>query len=159
MQFFSSSGGTSTLRHLPVHASAERGADAWSLPLHSPLPGENQSCSGVARAFPGGRVAHPEGQNEEENSKVWGEIRKQLLTFEEKLRKVEPLPTRECEAGYGLAVLDLPLFVISTIHVLLLFMECASRLELVGLNKYFWHTCIYKVTMTCFTTRHIQRGG
>ena len=32
-------GGTSTLRHLPVHASAERGAGAplWSLPLqHSP---------------------------------------------------------------------------------------------------------------------------
>ena len=27
--------------------------------------------SGVARAFPGGRVAHPEGQNEEENSRVW----------------------------------------------------------------------------------------
>ena len=25
--------------------------------------------SGVARAFPGGRVAHPEGQNEEENKK------------------------------------------------------------------------------------------
>ena len=24
-------------------------------------------CSGVARAFPGGRLAHPEGQNEEEN--------------------------------------------------------------------------------------------
>ena len=23
--------------------------------------------SGVARAFPGGRVAHPKGQNEEEN--------------------------------------------------------------------------------------------
>ena len=23
--------------------------------------------SGVARAFPGGRVAHPEGQNEDEN--------------------------------------------------------------------------------------------
>ena len=23
--------------------------------------------SGVARAFPGGRLAHPEGQNEEEN--------------------------------------------------------------------------------------------
>ena len=57
----------------------------------------------------------------------------------------------------GKAVLDLPLFVICTIHVLLLFLECASRLEHVGLNKYFWH--IYKVTMTCFTTRHIQRGG
>ena len=25
------------------------------------------SFSGVARAFPGGRLAHPEGQNEEEN--------------------------------------------------------------------------------------------
>ena len=25
------------------------------------------SASGVARAFPGGRLAHPEGQNEEEN--------------------------------------------------------------------------------------------
>ena len=25
--------------------------------------------SGVAEAFPGGRVAHPEGQNEEENAK------------------------------------------------------------------------------------------
>ena len=24
-------------------------------------------ASGIARAFPGGRVAHPEGQNEEEN--------------------------------------------------------------------------------------------
>ena len=24
-------------------------------------------CSGVARAFPGGRLAHPEDQNEEEN--------------------------------------------------------------------------------------------
>ena len=27
------------------------------------------TTSGVARAFPGGRVAHPEGQNEEENEK------------------------------------------------------------------------------------------
>ena len=40
---------------------------------------------------------------------------------------------------------------------LLLFLECASRLQHVGLNKYFWH--IYKVTMTFFTTRHIQGGG
>ena len=40
---FSSSGGHIHLRHLPVHASAERGAGAplWSLPLqHSPLPGK-----------------------------------------------------------------------------------------------------------------------
>ena len=27
-------------------------------------------CSGVARAFPGGRLAHPEGQNEEENKSL-----------------------------------------------------------------------------------------
>ena len=26
--------------------------------------------SGVARAFPGGRLAHPEDQNEEENEKI-----------------------------------------------------------------------------------------
>ena len=33
-------GGTSTLRHFPVHASAERGAGVpiWSLPLQLPLP-------------------------------------------------------------------------------------------------------------------------
>ena len=29
--------------------------------------------SGVARAFPGGRVAHPESQNEEENEKKFEE--------------------------------------------------------------------------------------
>ena len=55
--------------------------------------------SGVARAFPGGRPAHPEGQNEEKISKVWG--RKKLSKFEEKMRKVELLPTQNFEAGYG----------------------------------------------------------
>ena len=30
---------------------------------------KRQPISGVARAFPGGRLAHPEGQNEEENEK------------------------------------------------------------------------------------------
>ena len=34
--------------------------------------------SGVARAFPGGRLAHPEGQNEEENKTVWGKIDRNL---------------------------------------------------------------------------------
>ena len=41
-------GSTPTLRHLPVHASAERGAGAplWSLPLqHSPLPGKSSPGS------------------------------------------------------------------------------------------------------------------
>ena len=28
---------------------------------------DTENISGVARAFPGGRLAHPEGQNEEEN--------------------------------------------------------------------------------------------
>ena len=31
--------------------------------------------SGVARVFPGGRVAHPDDQNEEENEEIWGKIR------------------------------------------------------------------------------------
>ena len=28
---------------------------------------QNEVASGVARAFPGGQLTHPEGQNEEEN--------------------------------------------------------------------------------------------
>ena len=55
MHYFSSSGFTSTLRHLPVHASAERGAGAllWSLPLqHSPPPpGEKQSLIWLCLSF------------------------------------------------------------------------------------------------------------
>ena len=36
---------------------------------HQPVESAKWGCisSGVARAFPGGRVAHPKGQNEEEN--------------------------------------------------------------------------------------------
>ena len=39
------------------------------LSIQSPwrAAGDPRLASGVARAFPGGRVAHPEGQNEEEN--------------------------------------------------------------------------------------------
>ena len=48
--------------------------------------------------FLGRRVAHPEGQNEEENK---SSLRKNLSKFEDKMRKVELLPTRDCEAGYG----------------------------------------------------------
>ena len=57
--------------------------------------------SGVARAFPGGRVAHPEGQNEEENKWSMRKNKKNWLKFEEKMRKVELLHTRDGEAGYG----------------------------------------------------------
>ena len=34
------------------------------------------STSGVAKAFPSGRLAHPEGQNEEENKKKIGKNKK-----------------------------------------------------------------------------------
>ena len=53
--------------------------------------------SGEVRTFLGGRLAHPEGQNEEENKyslKNWSK-------FDEKMRKVELLSTRDCDAGYG----------------------------------------------------------
>ena len=56
--------------------------------------------SGVARTFPGGRVAHPESQNEEENKYSLRKNKKNWPKFEEKIRKVELLPTRACEAGY-----------------------------------------------------------
>ena len=65
----------------------------WSLWL-----GRQYKNSGVARAFPGGQLAHPEGQNEEENK---SSLRKNWSKFEEKMRKVELLPTWDCEAGYG----------------------------------------------------------
>ena len=40
--------------------------------------------NGVARAFPGGQLAHPESQNEEENEKSLRKIKKKKLSkFEE----------------------------------------------------------------------------
>ena len=57
--------------------------------------------SGVARAFPGGRAAHPENQNEEEKESSLRKNKINWSKFEEKMRKVELLPTRDCEAGYG----------------------------------------------------------
>ena len=63
-----------------------------------------QSPSGVARALPGRWVAHPESQNEEENEKSVRKSKKQWSKFGEKMRKVELLPTRDCEAGYSPAV-------------------------------------------------------
>ena len=52
-------------------------------------------------AFPGGRAAHPENQNEEENEWSLRKNRINWSKFEEKMRKVELLPTQDCEAGYG----------------------------------------------------------
>ena len=53
-------------------------------------------------AFPGGRGAHPESQNEEENVKSLRKNKKKWSKFGEKMRKVERLPTRDCEASYAL---------------------------------------------------------
>ena len=36
---------------------------------YNPRPPKEAVTSGVARAFPGGRLAHPEGQKEEETEK------------------------------------------------------------------------------------------
>ena len=59
------------------------------------------SYSGVARAFPGGRAAHPEDQNEEENEE---KLRKNERSYR-KMRKDwgnHPIfPAREWEASYG----------------------------------------------------------
>ena len=46
--------------------------------------------SGIARAFPGGRLVHPEGQNEEENEKSWRKNKKKLSKFEESLTLAHP---------------------------------------------------------------------
>ena len=64
-------------------------------------PEGNCLASGVARAFPGGRAAHPEDQNEEENEE---KLRKNDRSYR-KMRKDwgnHPiLPAREWEASYG----------------------------------------------------------
>ena len=44
----------------------------------------NQQTSGVARASPGGRVAHPESQNEEENEKSLSKNKKKIIKIWEK---------------------------------------------------------------------------
>ena len=43
----------------------------------------------------------PEGRNEEENEKSLRKNNINLSKFEERMRKVKVLPTRDCEAGYG----------------------------------------------------------
>ena len=67
-----------------------------SLWTHTSLYG-----SGVARVFPGGRLAYPENQNEEENKESLRKNKENWSKFEEKVGIVGLLPTRDCEAGYG----------------------------------------------------------
>ena len=59
----------------------------WQI-LHQMVP----TRSSVARAFPGGRVAHPEGQIEEENEKILRKNESNLLNIEEKWGKWKSCP-------------------------------------------------------------------
>ena len=76
----------------------------------SNMNGSRKQYSGVAKAFPGGRVAHLEGQMRKKMRKVWGKIRK----LEWNLRKVELSPTRDYEAGYSPEAVDLHVWVLNT---------------------------------------------
>ena len=49
----------------------------------------------LGSAPPRGRVAHPEGQNEDKNEESLRKNKKK------KMIEVELLPTRDCEAGYA----------------------------------------------------------
>ena len=57
--------------------------------------------SGVARAFPGGRLAHREGQIEVKKEEFVRKIKKEMMEIWGNMRKVELFPTRYCEAGYA----------------------------------------------------------
>ena len=52
----------------------------------------NPEISGEARAFPGGRLAHPEGRNEEENEQSLRKNKKNWSRFEEKWGKWNSCP-------------------------------------------------------------------
>ena len=71
--------------------------------LYSETLSNHSHISGVARAFPGGQVAHPEGSIWEENEdnlifKKWEKIQEN----QEIWRKILILPTRGQKAGDGL---------------------------------------------------------
>ena len=56
----------------PLKSWTHRRGGGWKIAINFPVKNEfiwisMGLTSGVARAFPGGRLAHPEGQNEEEN--------------------------------------------------------------------------------------------
>ena len=59
----------------------------------SQFPGETHN--GVARAFPGGRAAHPEDQNEEENKENLRKNERTYRKMRNNLGNVPILPTRE----------------------------------------------------------------
>ena len=85
---------------------------------HFSVPRESTHvCNGIARAFPGGRVAHLESQNEEENEESFRKNMKNWLRFEKRMRKVELLPTRDCEAGYSPAcIVHAIIYILSSLN-------------------------------------------
>ena len=60
-------------------------------------------ANGVAKAFPGGRLAQTEGQNVDKNDKSLRKNKKKLMEIWGKIRKVELLSTWDCDAGYASA--------------------------------------------------------
>ena len=103
-------GGTSTLRHLPVHASAERGAGSplWSLPLHTEKPTRVIWLIWAIVGHYTDKKIHLLHNFESFcpcTDPLWLKWVKWLIWA------ALPPPSR------GKAVLDLPLFVIYTIHV------------------------------------------
>ena len=79
---------------MEFHSTTPTYQQVWPLPLPS----------GVARNFPGVRVAHPEGQKEEENEQSLRKNKKIWSWFEEKLGK-----WNSCPPGTVRLATDLPL--------------------------------------------------
>ena len=63
------------------------------------------AVSGVARALPGGRLAHPEGQNEEEHEKSLRKNKKTWSRFEEKWGKWNSCPPGTVRLATALVVI------------------------------------------------------
>ena len=108
-------------------------------------------CSGVARASPDGRVAFPEGQNEEENENSYRKNKKNLSKFEERMRKVEFLHTWDCEAALATALFGCA-FVPSNCFDLQLSVE-GKVFHVVQID---WNTYFYHVTITTFLMHPVE---
>ena len=70
---------------MDVRITANLKLSSVGIPYTNRVNYKNSLSSGVARAFPGGRVAHPEVQNEEENEE---KLRKNEGKYR-KIRKIE----------------------------------------------------------------------
>ena len=90
---------------LSCHKNSWQMFDATKLWKHTiPLTYNTKiliSNSGIARAFPGGRLAHPDNRNEEENKENLKKNEKNCQKMRKDWGNVLILPNREWKAGYG----------------------------------------------------------